>query len=398
MASRDRSRGSKGVTFTTDYRAFCTLGTRSTAQWVYEFLDYPNPYYSTIKDEVGLGPVGKERRFGNVYHHTDELTDVLRGPIVIYDGQACPTPGHSAYLSYHSFSDIGYHLDQFYDQGLNAGGEVSVDWEQLNAEAYLTMKPSLSSSFSLTNFLVELREFKTLFKFVDTSKSVSRNVGSGYLNYQFGWKLFVRDLLEIKDKLINMEKTLNDYKSKQGKVLVRHFAKSLSKDSGVELGNSTTYKARLQWERKQFFHATMRYRYTVPDIDKAHAFVKGALDIVGLRLDASVIWEAVPFSFVADWFFGIGDYLASLKTDYLESEVEILDYCCSYKHTVKEKYGIVFGSNYTSNYGGTINLLTRSRKWYSRKRMLPNAADFGVRLSDRYGSKQMLLSAALLHK
>jgi hypothetical protein len=265
-----------------------------------------------------------------------------------------------------------------------------VDWDQLNAEAYLTMKPSLSSGFSLTNFLAELVEIKTMFRLFSRSKSLISNAASAHLNWEFGWKLFIQDLYEIVDKLLNWKVTLERYKSKQGLVLVRHFKKVLEDGSDVTTESSTlsyhTYTTKRR--SKVVFHATMRYTYVCPQLDSMFAEVKAILDVFGLKLNGSIIWEAIPFSFVVDWFLGVGDYLASKETDHLESKVTILDYCCS----LKEEYV----DELHADKNASIPLGSVTRKYYTRRRAVPNANDFGVVLNDRFGSKQHLLATSLL--
>jgi hypothetical protein len=53
--------------------------------------------------------------------------------------------------------------------------------------------------------------------------------------------------------------------------------------------------------------------------------LRGALDALGFELNPQIIWNAIPFSFVVDWFTGIGDVLGSLKIDSLELPVELED-------------------------------------------------------------------------
>jgi hypothetical protein len=273
------------------------------------------------------------------------------------------------------------------------------DWAQtpeLNAEAFLTMKPSLSSGFSLTNFLLELRDLKQLFKLVDKSKTVIKNIGSGYLNYQFGWKLLIADLEVMINRLWGWQRTLEDYLSKQGVPMVRHYAKTLAEEDVEELVSSYTSpwsnelgETYCKAHIKSVYHATMRFTYSVPDVERELSKVKAFLEIWGLNISSSVVWEAIPFSFVVDWFLGVGDYLASTRDRYLESKVKVIDYCTSIKTTEVGCFefilrGVPQGSSaYTASY-------------YKRTRELPNYDGFGLSLTDRFGTKQCLLSAALL--
>lgn len=375
MSTRSRTTPSLPVDCT--YTA-CTLpGGEMNLTWA----GMPDKSTESIADE---NP--KMRRYGACNHSVMSAAFDRSG--VSYTDPRDKCPGGDAI--HHHVGDRCFFL-QFAG---NAPQGTTPNLDQLNAEAYLTMKPSLSSGFSLTNFLIELAEFKTMFKLFDRSKSLLRNTAGAYLNWQFGWKLFIKDLNEIYGKLSNMEKLLRDYKSKQGVVLVRHFKKSLETTSGEEkVATGVDIECVTKWKRKTTFHATMRYSYTIPNIDQEYAEIKAYMDVLGLRLDASIVWEAIPFSFVVDWFLSVGDYLNSKKVDYLESKVTILDYCCSYKMELEEDISVSIFHQYGLPYH---NLGTRHSSQYVRKRMLPNADDFGITASHRYGTKQIVLSAALL--
>ena len=267
----------------------------------------------------------------------------------------------------------------------------TIDWAQLNAEAYLTMKPSLSSGFSLTNFLVELKELKMLFSLWKRSKTLLQNAASAHLNWNFGWKPFIGDLITMHRKLVDMESTLLDYKSKQGKTMVRHFEKRLPQETYNDVhAETSTYDRTISAKRNGVFHATMKFKYWVPKIDQEYAKIKGILDVLGLRITPSIVWELIPFSFVVDWFINVGDYLRSLETDFLESVVRIEDFCCSVKTEVTGKQ--------IGQYDGyaKADLFYFTISEYVRRRMLPEASDFGLAQTHRYGKKQILLSAALL--
>lgn len=294
---------------------------------------------------------------------------------------------------------IGNRAGHFRHVDLDEESVVNLNIPNLVKEAYQTMKPSLQAGFSLTNFLVELTEFKTMFKLFTPHKgfvkSATKNTAGGYLNYQFGWKLFIKDCQEIYEKCTNFEKTLNDYKSQQGKLLVRHFAYIPDREFLKGELNEGWVKSWKVCDVGVEFHATMTYRYTVPNLDRAYSKLRAVGDILGIKLTQSVIWEAIPFSFVIDWFVNVGDYLQQLETDYLESVVEIVDFCYSTKKTYSYKQWVCGQPAYNPDV--KHDLATWQVTQYERVRTIPRDDElFGLRKSDRYGTKQILLSSALL--
>jgi hypothetical protein len=265
------------------------------------------------------------------------------------------------------------------------------------AEAYLTMKPSLSSGFSLSNFIIELAELKILLKLWSKGRSIveqflsqsrTKQGAQGFLTWNFGVKLFIRDCITMYEKCTDMEKTLNAYKAKQGRSMTSHW-KYTEPDERREY-NAASGRYVSQINRKREYHATMRYTYVVPRIDQEYAKLRGLGDVLGLKANLSVVWEAIPFSFVVDWFMGVGNYLQALETDYLDSVVTIQDFCVSIKtiDTRTDRF------NYANQ--SAVPLYDSTETTYERRRMLPDVSNFGIRESHRYGGQQMLLSTALL--
>jgi len=327
----------------------------------------------------------KFKRYGNCYH--------LKSSILFSD--TSPTWGDYPTTNRWYLSNIC----GAYRHVENGPSFSTLDVPQLVAEAYQTMKPTLEAGFSLTNFLVELGEFKQMFRLWNRNKRFISNVGGGYLNYQFGWKLFVKDVLDIYEKLKTTEKRLNDYKSQQGKLLVRHFTVKLAEEEVENTNNSVSDENRKVSVRNKLFFCTMKYRYTVPALDRhSNEVVKylAWMDSLGLKLTPGVIWEAIPFSFVVDWFINVGDYLNQLDSDNLDSVIEIVDFCYSIKSVTTHSHYIGIYTGVPQNPRERLVL-----KWeeaeYTRRRVIPDTGElFGLKFNGRYGSKQILLSAALL--
>jgi hypothetical protein len=140
----------------------------------------------------------------------------------------------------------------------------------------------------------------------------------------------------------------------------------------------------------------MQYTYTVPEIDSMYAKLKGILDLLGLKVNASVIWEAIPFSFVVDWFVGVDDFLSQFDTDYLEAQVTILDFCYSFKVNESVAYLVGAGWSESINRSNRRPCATVDISRYTRRRTLPDPGLFGLELVDGFGARQVGLGAALL--
>lgn len=56
-----------------------------------------------------------------------------------------------------------------------------------------------------------------------------------------------------------------------------------------------------------------------------------ASELLGLHSPAAVLWEATPFSFVADWFYPMGDYLHNLDSSQFADSMQVQNICTCVK-------------------------------------------------------------------
>jgi len=150
------------------------------------------------------------------------------------------------------------------------------------------------------SFMKELTEIKTLFEpFIEMlveRKWLSPKAWAGILlSIRYGWKLSIQDWIELYQKLKHIALTYKGIEE-YGK-----FRNSLRTCYG-------TYK-----EETELPFGTVQSRSNCRVVLRWELPINGKLDAVmklvedmGLRLTASNVWDMIPFSFVVDWFTGIG--------------------------------------------------------------------------------------------
>jgi hypothetical protein len=79
------------------------------------------------------------------------------------------------------------------------------------------------------------------------------------------------------------------------------------------------------------YTATMRYSFDVSLLSDAELYARAWVEAFGANRPLGVLWDAVPLSFVVDWFADIGTWLSSL------SEVPVIpivvhDFCHSVRY------------------------------------------------------------------
>jgi hypothetical protein len=59
------------------------------------------------------------------------------------------------------------------------------------------------------------------------------------------------------------------------------------------------------------------------------------LDSLGVNFNPRTLWNAIPWSFVIDWFVKIGDWLNTFEVKWMKPTIQIMDLMCSVKRSRK---------------------------------------------------------------
>jgi len=241
--------------------------------------------------------------------------------------------------------------------------------DQLIIRSLGFMSPSIRPSLSLINEIIELKDIVTLKHTVKRFKSFGAllfrqnplktfrdlaGVASDvYLQLEFNIKQFIRDIKGARKALAQTAVRIRALVNSEGRPRVARFKLqfdefSASDDPGhvpltslVEPTFATpltqgSVHATYNWycshctrqvtHSKSLFTAQMRYSVNYTDFQKKHAEVLAMLDAFGVNFNPEIIWDAIPWSFVVDWFVKIGDLLSELKVGLSDPALNIMDY------------------------------------------------------------------------
>jgi len=200
----------------------------------------------------------------------------------------------------------------------------------LNAQSYMNsawqkMQPDLTE-VSIPNFLAELDDLKSLYKVWKRSVSLGRNLAGLYLNYKFGWRPTVGDIGAVLLGVKSLHDKLRLFKEAIGnpmrvRTTVLNEATGASGVAGV---GTLTWRAS-QSRKIQAFATYVPQQLAV--INSTDEYLRGMMDTLGFELNPSIIWNALPFTFVVDWFFNVGNTLERFKFDALHLPVKLIDSC-----------------------------------------------------------------------
>jgi hypothetical protein len=242
----------------------------------------------------------------------------------------------------------GGHLNCVNKQGL-----VHEDWPQpdnIPGAVHLTLPPTTLTAAKVaarTNpsrpvvdvpvLIAELGDVPKLIRLA--GRTIYGKAGSAYLSWQFGWAPLLGDLNKLLDfgshvsNRVQEIKRLNSrggLKRRIGPVNHENVLQSTGWGVSETKNGWVSVYSRRETRRKQW--ATARWRSTVPNISEAHAQILATRSTLGLDLTMSTVWEALPWSWMADWFGNVGDYLMGSRNTVPAQLVS----CCVMTHTRTE--------------------------------------------------------------
>lgn len=294
----------------------------------------------------------------------------------------------------------------------------STQWNALAAQALNTMLPSFADGNSYINYLLELKDFKDvmgkLTRIIEPKLDAATRVinalrkkksprqkpmewlSKRYLEYQFGWKPLYKDLVSF---FTTSRRFLLRYEEIVKRATIPQQRYWGTWISGTETADQTTYTntgdgigaSGLGYSQAKVvprvirrgspgvrFHATVRYRYPLPEaLAGVGGKLKAYLDLIGVNANPAVLWNAIPFSFVVDWFVNVSGFLNRLRVENIHFQTEILDFCTSAKVEATVDYTVqAYQSTYADPpvgyWGPEIVMDTCKRSVYERRLGLPN--------------------------
>ncbi len=73
----------------------------------------------------------------------------------------------------------------------------------------------------------------------------------------------------------------------------------------------------------------------IPELETMEGILRVYLDVLGFELNPRIIWDAIPFTFVLDWFFDVGGWLNRFKADTLKLPIALVDSYIQYKEEIR---------------------------------------------------------------
>lgn len=214
----------------------------------------------------------------------------------------------------------------------SAGGEnmgsPALGWGSLEGTDSSNVAKLLSNTnpfryeISVPIMISELVEATSLLKLAVSNAFTL--TGSAYLNWEFGWKLMLSDIRTLHSITASIESRIREFNSivQTGGLRRKAFCTSGSttdQSTGVPIYSapSVSRYGTVRREYKTKVWGSVRWvpnRGKEVDILALANFNEACKTVLDLRFpDASTIWEAIPFSWLIDYFLNVGDALNAIE-------------------------------------------------------------------------------------
>lgn len=188
-----------------------------------------------------------------------------------------------------------------------------------------------------------------------TLHEMFRTGSDSYLQLQFGILPLIGDICGLWTVIRRTQKRINDLLNREGKTQMKHFTCHPFIPTGDRIDSGwlgpmsftdpqfgdrqmlndgvSSYvfelpQFQLECRRVVFtalreFHLQVEYSYEFSNFQRTNAMLLGFLDALGVNLNPSIIWNALPFTFLVDWVVNLNRWFDSNKVLNLEPRINI---------------------------------------------------------------------------
>lgn len=194
------------------------------------------------------------------------------------------------------------------------------------SDAWNRMKPT-QPNFSGLNAVYELKDVPGMLK-QRLSHNGLKDIGSYYLALKFGWEPLLRDIRDFVKTQMSAQKRLQQLLRDNGKPVRRgctlYDISTTSYSEGASYGALNPVFATQFYKSIPLFRDTVttteriwasgRYRYWLPGGPRDVAWQRKMIArIFGFKPSPKVVWDALPWTWLIDWFVDVGSMLENME-------------------------------------------------------------------------------------
>lgn len=260
---------------------------------------------------------------------------------------------------------------------------------------------------SIANFLIELQEgVRGMLPSLD---DVRKLWSSGLLSWEFGLRPFFDDLKKLQGSYEHAIKRLKFLRDHNFKKTVIHRTEIIKGDRWGFTPPSDAFIQASAGPNHCFmggrcFPEELTCKFTsgivilpkLVGLDNTIAELVGLFSTVGLNNPAKILWNAIPFSWLADWFVKLDNLLDDLAVQVFPGTIDVLDMWHS--TTVECSLGMYHSSRSGTPTYGMSRTSTLQYTCYNRVPYLPLTVDQDHWLEFDLTPKQLAILLALVNE
>jgi hypothetical protein len=342
---------------------------------------------------------------GPVDHYT------VGGPLyLVKTSQSCPKL-FEGQIVYNQSSASKYVFDgRLYPRFVAAAPSFSLipkesesDISIYGPEAWAKFRPGRPKA-NLATFIGEARDLPRLLQF---RLKAFRDLGSNYLNVQFGWIPFLNDIREMVKLSKTIELELDKIRKNNGKWFLREgsvkeekyttatwsgkgsslwFGFTPSVHDGFVQFPTIEASGSASYERKVWFSGRFGYYIPVKELNSVRWRRNTIRKLYGLSLTPDVLWELMPWSWLIDYFTNAGEIFKNLSTGYVDAVAKYA-YLMGTTRFAQEQQ-----SSFKSSDGQLITGVIQRERSY-KVRIGASPFGFGLTSDNLTVGQQMILAA-----
>lgn len=257
-----------------------------------------------------------------------------------------------------SFGGFDFTISQLQNPAFYLGGDIVLPVDPFYPLVDNALRPRLSKADGAV-FLIELKDmprmllktasdFKSIYVGLVRNKKIDlsdphmpKEIADSFLNHQFGWAPFVRDMEKLVDAFQQSSEFILDITRRNNRW--DHRSRVLQEDeidgetvlsksaswkvqpnnspqmmSVVDTTSADPFSAEYLIQDVVRVWATGDYRFYRPEFDSTRedfvgliSQIKRRLVLYGLEINPYVLWKVTPWSWLVDWFSNVGPFIAS---------------------------------------------------------------------------------------
>jgi hypothetical protein len=278
---------------------------------------------------------------------------------------------------------VGPNIPPLWVQSPSSG--VKVEMADKAFDAFSTQVPQ---QVDIANFLLDFREVGSLIP--SLAENLPRTVGGGFLTYSFGWAPLIGDLQKLSNIMESTRARLAWLKRTYGVRTPLGFSGEWVNPHAPVDFQQGTFNISVKASTATF-RAGCYLTQRLNGLDGLQGELRALSGALGLTSPGKIVWERIPFSFIADWVSRAGSIADKWKVQPFTGEWIIQDLSHSWKQRVEAE--VRFLDNYGFDNRGSVagTLVAES---YERGPGLPLSSAFFY--GRELNTQQLALSAALI--